>query len=631
MKCQYACVADAMQKILNLHREQTKVERDKFYLHNLKSIKGKNGTDEWKYVSIIIDGMDQAKTILPHYERPPKYIDGKQKIEMHLNGVIVAGHGVSGVQVYHNFKQSYSDDSNMLATLIDLTLHDVQAKRKAANARMPEVLYIQLDNVSHNKNRWVFAYCAWLVHTGVLKKVKISYLIVGHTHEIIDQFFSRLSVRLRDQRCFTVPQLMACIIECSTPTPTCHELPPMMDIKRKFNKIPLPHYTSEHQVFRLKKNADGHVVMHTKQYTNTQQYNDEVDLLSHAGPLDHVFYKVEPKPYPKVENHLYTTEAQRTKLLKTTLLQKTLDVLVEEKPDKFDAEAERWWREYIEKHKCMEDAPAAETEAPAQPLYDYVPLASCDPLGTEVTAPPPVATAPLEYLLEKTFPVARPVTFKRASSAKTKRCSADPADLKVGHMMIVRPAPGQADIPNAERTGDVATPMWMGRVVGVNESDMRKITVHWYGAEKIRGKAAADDEWLTWKWEPRFQSTNKRKPVTSELDRYRCGLLVYDFSLRTSTPKLTLRQSTVKLLRQLWNRNDNDEETETDEDDEADEDTDSDFDEDAPLKGPKHPIWEDEEDSDDDQPLVKGPKHTTEEDEEDSDDDQPLVKRYRTS
>ena len=48
-------------------------------------------------MSIIIDGMDQAKTVLPHYERIPKYIDGKEKIHMHLNGVLVAAHNANKV------------------------------------------------------------------------------------------------------------------------------------------------------------------------------------------------------------------------------------------------------------------------------------------------------------------------------------------------------------------------------------------------------------------------------------------------------------------------------------------------------------------------------------------------------
>jgi len=47
-------------------------------------------------------------------------------------------------------------------------------------------LYIQLDNVSSNKCFTIYSVLIELIKNGVLKKVKVSYLIVGHTHEDID-------------------------------------------------------------------------------------------------------------------------------------------------------------------------------------------------------------------------------------------------------------------------------------------------------------------------------------------------------------------------------------------------------------------------------------------------------------
>ena len=56
------------------------------------------------------------------------------------------------------------------------------------NANMLKVqnLYIQLDNVSSNKCYTIISSMTALVSCGVCKKIKIHYLVVGHTHEDID-------------------------------------------------------------------------------------------------------------------------------------------------------------------------------------------------------------------------------------------------------------------------------------------------------------------------------------------------------------------------------------------------------------------------------------------------------------
>ena len=51
--------------------------------------------------------------------------------------------------------------------------------------------HLQLDNVTTNKSKLMLIYLSWLVATGVFTKIKLGSLIVGHTHEFIDQLFSR--------------------------------------------------------------------------------------------------------------------------------------------------------------------------------------------------------------------------------------------------------------------------------------------------------------------------------------------------------------------------------------------------------------------------------------------------------
>ena len=72
---------------------------------------------------------------------------------------------------------------------------------------LPDVLYLQLDNTSKgNKCKEIVGYCGWLVDWKVFKKIIVSFLPVGHTHEDIDQFFSRLAIYLK---CHNAPSRVA--------------------------------------------------------------------------------------------------------------------------------------------------------------------------------------------------------------------------------------------------------------------------------------------------------------------------------------------------------------------------------------------------------------------------------------
>lgn len=106
-----------------LHMDQQAGERKKYYKHQKKAVSYPD-----KYLSIIIDGMDQSKTHLPHW---------------------------------------------------------IQCSKRG---KLPPVLYLQLDNCYRDcKNIHILGFCALLLKAGVSKKVRLSYLMVGHSHEDIDQ------------------------------------------------------------------------------------------------------------------------------------------------------------------------------------------------------------------------------------------------------------------------------------------------------------------------------------------------------------------------------------------------------------------------------------------------------------
>ena len=130
-----------------------------------------------------------------------------------MTGAVNHGYGVYG---YIDFLTWPHDADLMINVLVDVLL-----KREA----LAPVLYLQLDNTAReNKNQYVMAFLAYLVQAGIFSEVSIaqiniiksmnsillyfqiylSFLMVGHTHEDIDQVFSRVFSYLKKNSAYTV-------------------------------------------------------------------------------------------------------------------------------------------------------------------------------------------------------------------------------------------------------------------------------------------------------------------------------------------------------------------------------------------------------------------------------------------
>lgn len=59
-----------------------------------------------------------------------------------------------------------------------------------------------------------------MVLTGLFTEIRIQYLPVGHTHENIDQFFSRIAIALRKKDRLTPEEIWAMWEASFAPTPT---------------------------------------------------------------------------------------------------------------------------------------------------------------------------------------------------------------------------------------------------------------------------------------------------------------------------------------------------------------------------------------------------------------------------
>ena len=80
-------------------------------------------------------------------------------------------------------------------------VHRTLLKLKQNFATRPTELNVQLDNTAKdNKNRATLGYFAYLVGSGVFKRVIVSFLPVGHTHEDIDGVFGMIMRWLHQHR-----------------------------------------------------------------------------------------------------------------------------------------------------------------------------------------------------------------------------------------------------------------------------------------------------------------------------------------------------------------------------------------------------------------------------------------------
>ncbi|WAR29886.1 hypothetical protein MAR_003454, partial [Mya arenaria] len=142
------------------HHERQMLERSYYYKKREASRK-----EPTKYMSIIIDGMDQSKTNLPHFTgRLPKSLSAADLLKTHITGAICHGHG--GMYSFLDINQ-FPHDPNLT---IDVILR--------------------------------------ILEKTVTTNVHLSFLPVGHTHEDIDSKFASIADSLRTKNVESVGSLL---------------------------------------------------------------------------------------------------------------------------------------------------------------------------------------------------------------------------------------------------------------------------------------------------------------------------------------------------------------------------------------------------------------------------------------
>ena len=155
---------------------------------------------------IIIDAMDKTKFAWPRY---PWHRAGKDlhfpRPRMVLTGAIAHGYCTS----FYLASERVAHGADCFLEVLFRTIQQVADICKRRGTHMPEHLVIQSDNtVSQTKNTYVHIALAYLVAIEQFKRASLNYLMVGHTHEDIDQLSSTVVAVMLQKAHFQTPAEM---------------------------------------------------------------------------------------------------------------------------------------------------------------------------------------------------------------------------------------------------------------------------------------------------------------------------------------------------------------------------------------------------------------------------------------
>ena len=150
--------------IIFIYTHKCRAERRKYYIHREKA-----RSEPHKYVTIIIDGMDQSKTNIPHLLHTTKSTQNLWRLRTHLTGVLVHTKSSRGKVAYGFYViLQFPRDCNLTIHALLKALADLCCSGKP----LPRVLYLQLDNCfREDKNKYFFSFCSLLVQRKLFQKV----------------------------------------------------------------------------------------------------------------------------------------------------------------------------------------------------------------------------------------------------------------------------------------------------------------------------------------------------------------------------------------------------------------------------------------------------------------------------
>ena len=166
---------------------------------------------------LTIDGMDQAKTQVPHQLEWASGTESMTRLQVHVVAAFMYG-GAQPITTFINTPEVKKDSCYTVTTImraISLQWETLMERAGGVLTSWPKRLHICFDNaVGENVNQNVFGFLGALVHHGVFLEITVSTLLVGHTHNICDQQFSVFSKFLNRHSCLTLSEMHRAFETC---------------------------------------------------------------------------------------------------------------------------------------------------------------------------------------------------------------------------------------------------------------------------------------------------------------------------------------------------------------------------------------------------------------------------------
>jgi hypothetical protein len=161
---------EAYTQLAALHRTMFMAERRLYYGRRNEAIASPSFV-----LSTIADGMAQSHCEIPYRARAAQFTPN---MTQHLLGII--NHGTKKFTMYRSFG-NLEGKFNLSAYC---WLRELEKEYDANESRLQETIYHQMDGGSENANWETLALAELLVIKGLTKKIVITRLPVGHTHEV---------------------------------------------------------------------------------------------------------------------------------------------------------------------------------------------------------------------------------------------------------------------------------------------------------------------------------------------------------------------------------------------------------------------------------------------------------------
>ena len=237
--------------------------------------------DPLEMMAVAWDKMDQQKTIIPRVcsLASTSFFKGGPRIVMSLIGVLAPGLWKHPL-LYSVFPDCVHG-GNMCASMMLEMLCQIHGQLGC----LPRRLVIQADNTQKETKNSIclFAACWLLSHLMYtrLETIEFAYLVVGHTHDLIDAFFSLVNRAAKRQDILSPPHLMRRLADVLSKPPSWKHLQDQYDFQKAqpgilsskvVKGITQPHH------YRVFWGTNGNICVQSKRWLSDPVWSDVVAL-----------------------------------------------------------------------------------------------------------------------------------------------------------------------------------------------------------------------------------------------------------------------------------------------------------------------------------------------------------------